>query len=84
MNPNPPKPKPNHPWRDNYFNKKAKLKAVRIIARNRRQLKYRNENIEERRQMERNYHRKRLGIPLDAPLLKPGRKKTVKTNEPTP
>ena len=58
-----------HPWRT--FRNFGKLKAARHEARKRRAFKYRNEHIEERRQLERHWHRKKLGLPLEAPKMKP-------------
>jgi hypothetical protein len=57
-----------HPWRTYGLNYQ-KLKTARHEAAKRRSLKYRHENLEERRAMERNWHRKKLGIDLEAPVM---------------
>jgi hypothetical protein len=57
-------------WRlqaDNAF----KIMAARKESARIKALKYRNENISERRLKERDWHRKKAGIPLDLPNFKP-------------
>lgn len=57
-----------HPWKTAGLNH-LKLKAARHEAHKRRSLKYRHENIEERRAMERHWHRKKRGIDVEAPVM---------------
>ena len=53
------------------FKDQAKLKAARAEGARRKSLKYRHEHLEERRLMENHWHRKKKGLPLEAPKSKP-------------
>jgi hypothetical protein len=64
--------RPFNPWTQH--SNAMKLKEARKANARRKALKYRHENIEERRNRERDWHRLKLGIPLEAPLMKRGRK----------
>lgn len=57
-----------HPWKNSALNV-LKLKAARLEAKRRSSLKYRHENIEDRRAMERHWHRKKHGIDVEAPVM---------------
>ncbi len=58
----------NHPWKNTGINY-LKLKSARRNAAKLRSLKYRNEHIEERRLLERNWHRKKSGMDVEAPIM---------------
>ena len=55
----------------NSYEDQAKLKAARAEGARRASLKYRHEHLEERRLMENHWHRKKKGLPLEAPKSKP-------------
>ena len=81
-----PKPAKNG-WQSAWkrsWDDKLKLKAARAEGNRRRSLKYRNDNLEECRLHEREYHRKKLGLPLEAPVMKPWDHAKGKVTQPTP
>lgn len=59
---------PNHPWYRAIAREKI-LREARATAKKLRATRYRNDNLEERRTRERDWHRLKLGIPLEAPVM---------------